>query len=94
MASVYILFSKKIDRFYIGSCKDLHYRFEQHSSKAFSKSFTAKADDWELFFCVDQLQYAQARAIEMHIKKMKSKRYIQNLKRYPDILQKLIVRYS
>jgi putative endonuclease len=32
--------------------------------------------------------------IEQHIKKMKSKVYIQNLKRYPEILQKLINKYS
>jgi len=94
MASVYILFSKKLDRFYTGSCKDLSYRLDQHLRKAFSKSFTAKTDDWELFFFIDHLQYAQARLIEGHIKKMKSKVYIQNLKKHPEIFQKLIIKYS
>ena len=83
MASVYILFSKKLDRFYTGSCNDLSYRIEQHFNKAFAQSFTANADDWELFFFVDNLHYKQARLIENHIKKMKSKVYIQNLKKYP-----------
>ena len=94
MASVYILFSKKLDRFYTGSCNDLSYRIEQHLNKDFIRSFTAKTDDWELFFYVDDLQYAQARLIEEHIKKMKSKAYIQNLKKYPEIMQRLIVKYS
>ena len=94
MASVYILFSKKLDRFYIGSCDDLSYRIEQHLNRDFTKSFTAKTDDWELFFFVDHLQYTQARLIEEHIKKMKSKVYIQNLKKYPQIVQKLITKYS
>lgn len=94
MASVYILFSKKLDRFYTGSCKDFSYRIEQHFNKDFSKSFTTKTDDWEFFFYVDNLHYVQARMIEQHIKKMKSKVYIQNLKRYPEILQKLIIKYS
>jgi len=94
MASVYILFSKKLDRFYIGSCENLDHRMEQHFNKEFSKSFTAKADDWELFFSIDHLHYAQARMIEKHIKKMKSKTYIQNLKKYPEISQKLIAKYS
>ena len=94
MASVYILFSKNLDRFYTGSCKDLSYRIEQHLNKDFSKSFTAKTDDWELFLFVDHLSYDQARLIEEHIKKMKSKTYIQNLKKYPEMLQKLTIKYS
>jgi putative endonuclease len=94
MASVYILFSKKLNRFYTGSCHDLSYRIDQHFNKAFSKSFTAKDDDWELFFYIDHLGYAQARMIEGHIKKMKSRIYIQNLKNYPEIVQKLIAKYS
>lgn len=94
MASVYILYSKKLDRFYTGSCENLDYRIEQHLNKDFVKSFTAKTDDWELFFFVDGLQYTQARMIEEHIKKMKSKVYIQNLKKYPEMMQKLIGQYS
>jgi len=93
MASVYILFSKKLDRFYTGSCNDLSYRIEQHLNKEFSKSFTAKTDDWELFFFIDHLGYAQARSVEAHIKKMKSKIYIENLKKHPEILQKLLLKY-
>ncbi len=32
--------------------------------------------------------------IENHIKKMKSKKYIKDLKKYPEIAQKLIKKYS
>jgi putative endonuclease len=94
MASVYILFSQRLDRFYTGSCDDLTCRIEQHSNKTFADSFTAKAEDWELFFSIDNLEYAQARAIESYIKKMKSKTYIRNLERYPEMIQKLIILYS
>ena len=94
MASVYILFSKALNRFYIGSCKDVTYRVEQHLNKDFVGSFTRRADDWELYFIVDGLQYAQARMIESHIKRMKSQEYIRNLKKYPEIIQKLVERYS
>ena len=93
MASVYILYSKKLNRFYTGSCKDLAFRIERHLNKDFKGSFTAKAEDWELFIFVDALEYDQARRIEKHIKRMKSKNYIQNLKKYPEILQKLIILY-
>ena len=94
MASVYILFSKNLDRFYTGSCNDLDFRLNQHLNKEFAKSFTAKSNDWELFLLIDDLQYEQARLIERHIKKMKSKTYIQNLKKYPELVQKLIAKYS
>ena len=94
MASVYVIFSKKLDRFYTGSCNDLDFRLDQHFKKDFSTSFTAKSNDWELFLSIDNLNYEQARLIETHIKKMKSKVYIQNLKKYPEVVQKLIAKYS
>ena len=93
MASVYILFSKKLDRYYTGSCKDLSYRIGQHLNKEFINSFTTKSDDWELFFFVDDLLQSQARLIEGHIKRMKSRTYIENLKKYPEIIQKLGIKY-
>ncbi len=94
MASVYVLYSKKLDRFYIGSCKDLSYRIGQHLNKEFTESFTAIAEDWELYLSIDELEYRQARLIEMYIKKMKSKIYIQNLIKYPEIIERLKVKYS
>ena len=93
MASVYILFSDHLNRFYIGSCKDLSYRIDQHLNKEFIKSFTAKAEDWELYISIDNLVYEQARLIELHVKKMKSKNYIQNLRKYPEIIERLKKKY-
>jgi putative endonuclease len=93
MASVYILFSSHLNRFYVGSCADRTYRIGQHLSKEFKASFTAKAEDWELFLFIDDLTYSQARGIEGHIKRMKSKEYIFNLKQYPDMQEKLKLRF-
>ena len=81
MATVYILYSNTIDKFYTGSCNDLKERLEQHQNKKFDKSFTKQADDWELYFTIDDLDYLQARRIKKHIKEMKSRKYIQNLKK-------------
>ena len=94
MASVYILYSKQLKRFYTGSCLDLSYRIDQHLNKVFVKSFTAKVTDWELFFFVDDLGYDQARLIESHRKKMHSKTYITNMKKYPEIIEKLKIRFK
>ena len=94
MASVYILYSKRLGKFYTGSCKILSERLQDHKLNYFKNSFTAKADDWLLFFHLDGLDYSQARKIEYHIKKMKSKVYIQNLKVHPEISAKLIDKYK
>ena len=94
MAAVYILFSETLKRFYVGSCAELTDRLPQHLSKNFADSFTAKADDWKLFFTIDHLDYKQARSIEMHIKKMKSSIYIKNLYQHPAIAANLTEKYK
>ena len=78
-----------MDTYYTGSCLDLEKRLIQHKNKEFNSSFTSKADDWKLFLKIDDLEYHQARKIEAHIKKMKSKGYIKNLVKYPDIIKRL-----
>ena len=94
MASVYILFSARLSKFYTGSCDHLIYRIQQHLSKEFLKSFTSKVTDWELFLLIDDLEYGQARSIENHIKEMKSKTYIQNLKKYPEMKERLKEKFA
>ena len=94
MASVYILYSKTLNRFYTGSCKDFSYRIEQHLNKDFKDAFTTLAQDWTLFYFIDELGYEQARQIEKQIKKMKSSTYIRNLKEYPEIIEKLKERFK
>ena len=94
MATFYILYSPSIERFYIGSCADFDLRLKQHLEKSFDKSFTRKANDWETFYKIDKLDMQLARKIESHVKKMKSKQYIKNLVKYPEIISKLIEKYS
>jgi putative endonuclease len=89
MATVYILFSNKLNKYYIGSCKNFTERFRQHQEEVFKGSFTEKANDWKLFYLLDGLTYSQARKIESHIKKMKSKKYVEDLKRYDEMAEKL-----
>jgi putative endonuclease len=80
MAAIYILYSRKINRFYVGSCIDLQQRLQQHESKFFKTEFTVRADDWELFFQLNDLTLIQARAAERYIKSRKSPRFIHSLK--------------
>ncbi|WP_430406101.1 GIY-YIG nuclease family protein [Fluviicola sp.] len=94
MATIYILYSEDLNQFYIGSCNNLEQRLNQHFNKIFDVAHTKRANDWSLFYSRESLEYETARKIEVHIKRMKSQKYIQNLKRYPEIVDKLIKKYS
>jgi putative endonuclease len=94
MASVYILYSGKLDRYYTGSCKEFLFRFEDHLDKVYPGSYTSNSNDWQLFLLINDLSFSQARAIENHIKKMKSRIYIQNLAKYPEMLVRLKDKYA
>ncbi|MEM7084729.1 MAG: GIY-YIG nuclease family protein [Bacteroidota bacterium] len=90
---VYILRSNKLNRFYVGETSNLNQRLKFHENSLPHK-FTAKAKDWVLFFKIECSNKLQALAIERHIKRMKSKTYIENLKKYPEIIQKLLAKYQ
>ena len=91
---VYILYSSKIDKYYIGQTELLAIeRLDQHNSTFYDKSFTKNGIPWELYFELECKSKKQAIQIENHIKKMKSRLYIQNLKRYPEISIKLLNEY-
>jgi len=92
----YLLYSKSLDRFYIGSTTLLPAeRLENHLKEYYGKTkFTAKAKDWELFYSIQCASKTQAANIEQHIKKMKSKVFNKNLKKYPEIAVKLLERYK
>jgi putative endonuclease len=94
MASVYIIYSKKIDSYYIGSYINLEERLWEHNNHIFDRSFTRRADDWSIFFKIDNLPLTTARKVENHIKKMKSRKYIENLTKYPEIASTLIQKYG
>jgi putative endonuclease len=91
----YILYSEYLARYYIGSTSLAPTeRLEHHLEKYYETSkFTSKANDWFIYFVIPCASFAQARALESHIKSMKSKKYIQDLKQYPEICQKLIEKY-
>jgi putative endonuclease len=93
MAHVYVLYSGNLQKYYIGSCLNLDERLQEHINKTYPNCFTAKDTSWRLVFEIPGLTYTQARNIEQHIKKMKSKAYISSLLKYPEMIQKLKERY-
>ena len=91
MAFTYILFSKQLDRFYIGSTNDrVENRLIKHNEKFFgTKAFTAKSEDWKIVWSVETESITHAEKIEKKIKKMKSKVFIRNLIMYPELTNKI-----
>ena len=94
MYCVYIIFSESIDSYYVGETIDVVERLEQHNSGFYNASYTKQAKDWILYHKIDCDSRKQARKIETHVKKMKSKVYFQNLKKYPEIASKLKNKYK
>jgi len=91
----YIIFSKKLNKFYIGSTISFIERLIEHNTSAYGTSkFTSASNDWEKFMIIDCISVDQAKKLEVHIKKMKSSKYIHNLKIYPEIIIKLKDKYS
>lgn len=58
------------------------------------KKFTTKASDWTFKFYITCHSIDQARKIEMHIKRMKSSTYVQNLIKSEETKVKLLERYN
>ncbi|MBS7255079.1 GIY-YIG nuclease family protein [Flavobacterium branchiicola] len=90
---VYILHSQKLNRYYIGYTSNFDVRLEFHRNSPPNK-FTANANDWVLFFSLSCTSKTQALSIERHIKNMKSKVYVENLLKYPEISKKLLEKYT
>lgn len=94
MFFVYILYSKTADRYYTGYSIDPDNRLEEHNKGRYKGSYSSVVSDWELKFTLECESKKQALQIEKHIKLMKSRVYIQNLIRYPEIGEKLLLKYK
>ncbi len=88
----YIIFSPKLGRFYTGACReDLPGRILHHNTHLYGNHrFTAAASDWELFLAIPVKDYSHAIRLERLIKAMKSAKYIRNLKKYPELVEKIV----
>ena len=71
----YIIYSAKLDRYYVGHTEDIDIRLTQHNS-GISK-FTSKANDWLLVYQQLFTTREGARKRENEIKKKKSRKYIE-----------------
>jgi putative endonuclease len=91
----YIIFSKSLNHYYIGYTSDFETRLQLHNDGFFGgKTYTHKAADWEIFMIIPCELINQAIYVESRIKKMKSRKYIENLKKYPELIDKIFCDYN
>lgn len=95
MNCCYIIYSKKLDRYYTGISQDFSERILKHNAHTYGNHhYTAAVNDWELYFLIECESINIAVRIERHIKKMKSRVYIENLKKYPEMVERLKTKWT
>jgi putative endonuclease len=77
MFTVYIIRSSSSSKYYIGQTNNLEHRLIQHNS-GYSKA-TKSGIPWELVFDKEFDSRSEAYQYEQKIKKMKSKKYLEEL---------------
>ena len=75
---VYILYSEKADKYYVGQTPDLKTRMLFHNQLSDS-SYTSKYRPWELKLAIEVKNGSQAIKMERYIKGRKSRSYITKL---------------
>jgi putative endonuclease len=69
-----------MDRFYVGvTAETVLERLQKHNQSSYGTHFTSQANDWTIMLEISCKNFSQARKIELYIKRMKSKKYIQSL---------------
>ena len=78
MPDLYILYSNKLDNFYVGAtCDDIKERLRRHNSN--HKGFTGRVSDWEVVYSEKFDSKESAFAREKEVKKWKSRKMIEHL---------------
>ncbi|MEB2785778.1 GIY-YIG nuclease family protein [Algoriphagus persicinus] len=77
MATMYILYSEKLAKYYVGACTDLDRRIYEHNIG--HSTFTSTGIPWILVYQESFDDLLSAKRRELQIKKMKSRKYIEFL---------------
>jgi putative endonuclease len=77
MPQTYILFSEKLNKYYIGACIDMDRRIYEHNIG--HSKFTSTGIPWVLVYTKEFETLIEAKEFELKIKKQKSRKYIELL---------------
>jgi len=77
MPFMYILYSEKLNKYYIGACIDMERRLYEHNIG--HSKFTSLGIPWKLIYTEAFKDLGAAKKRELQVKKMKSRKYIEEL---------------
>ena len=77
MFFTYVIYSKSIDKYYVGHTENLQSRILKHNGG--STRFTSQTHDWELKYFEIFSTKSEAMRREIEIKNRKSRKYIEKL---------------
>jgi putative endonuclease len=77
MPFVYIIYSDKLNKYYVGACTDLQRRLNEHNIG--HSKFTSTGVPWVLKYKEEFESLQEAKKREQYIKMMKSRKYIEGL---------------
>ncbi|MCA6438638.1 MAG: GIY-YIG nuclease family protein [Sediminibacterium sp.] len=77
MAYLYIIYSERLNKHYVGACIDLERRLHEHNIG--HSKFTSTGIPWVLKYTEQFLDLPAAKKRERQIKSMKSRKYIEAL---------------
>ena len=78
MYTVYILFSKQLQKYYVGySSKNAQDRLKEHLYN--HKGFTARTKDWNIIYKIEMNSKSEALMLERKIKKRGAKRFLNEI---------------
>jgi putative endonuclease len=75
MAYTYILFSEKLNKYYVGSTLDVNQRLSRHNRG--TEKFTSTGIPWKIVYVEQCDTVSLSRKREIEIKKKKSRKYIE-----------------
>jgi putative endonuclease len=93
MHFIYIIYTAKFNKYYIGETVNISDRLEEHKTGHFKESTTKYTDDWVLVLSLQTDSRRSAREIERYIKSMKSKKFIKRLiseTAYLDVFKQIV----
>ncbi|MBA2250928.1 MAG: GIY-YIG nuclease family protein [Chitinophagaceae bacterium] len=77
MPFTYILFSEKLNKYYVGACTNIQSRLYEHNIG--HSTFKKTGLPWKLVYSEEYDSLPDAKMREKQIKKMKSRKYIEDI---------------
>ncbi|MEO5643898.1 MAG: GIY-YIG nuclease family protein [Bacteroidia bacterium] len=92
-AVVYIIYSERLNKFYIGKSENYAQRIKNHNSDG-NENWSKVGRPWQDFVIISCVNFKQAGKIENYIKAQKSKKYLISLKEKPAYINNLLERFA